>query len=145
LSILHHDNELGDAIRLSLVLGHVKAEGDHVNGMEPPAVGIEVGHDFKGFDLGVESLGILQVLVPNLVNDVVEKFGKATFGSFVAGVVVKAGFVGGLGSNTDNGCGIIGNDPVIEREAGRPDELGGAMVSFILGSLREDGPEGIDS
>jgi hypothetical protein len=53
LSILHHDNELVDAIRLNVVLSHVQAEGDHVDGMQPPAVGVKVGHDFKGRDLGV--------------------------------------------------------------------------------------------
>ncbi len=36
LGILHHDNELGDAICLIVVLGHVQLEGDHVNGMQPP-------------------------------------------------------------------------------------------------------------
>ncbi len=70
LSIFHHDNELGDAIRLDIVLGHVQAEGDHVNGMQPPAVGVKVGHDFMGCDLCTESLGILQVIVPNLINNV---------------------------------------------------------------------------
>jgi hypothetical protein len=33
LSILHHDDELGDAIHLDVVLGHVQAEGDHVDVM----------------------------------------------------------------------------------------------------------------
>ncbi len=42
LHILHHDNELGDAVCLGVVLGHVQAEGDHVNGMQSPAVGIKV-------------------------------------------------------------------------------------------------------
>jgi hypothetical protein len=140
LGILHHEDELGDAICLN-VLGHVQAEGDHVDGMQPPAVGIKVGHDLKGHDLCVESLGILQVVVLNLVNNVMEEFGNATFGCFVAGVVIKAGFVGGLGANTDNGRGFIGNVPLIEREAGRPDKLKGAMVSFVLGGLHEDGCE----
>ncbi len=44
LSILHLDDELGDVIRLNLALGHFQAEGDHVNGMQPPAVGVKVGH-----------------------------------------------------------------------------------------------------
>ena len=77
LGILHHDNELGDAICLNVVvlvvLGHVQAEGDHVNGMQPPTVGIELGHDFEGSDLCIESLGVLEVIVPNLVNNVAEE------------------------------------------------------------------------
>jgi hypothetical protein len=144
-SILHHDNELGDAICLDVVLGHVQAEGDHVNGMQPPAVGIKVGHDFKDHDLCIESLGIIQVVVPNIVDNVVEEFGDTIFGCLIAGIVVKAGLVGGLGVNTDDGHGIIGNVPVVEGEAGRPDVLGGAMVGFVLGGLREDGCERMDS
>ncbi len=61
-----------------------------------PTVGVEVGHDFEGRDLCIESLGILQVVVLNLVNNVAEEFGNTTFGCLVAGVVVKAGFVGGM-------------------------------------------------
>jgi hypothetical protein len=144
LSILHHDNDLGGAICLDVVLGHVQAEGDHVNGMEPPAVGVEVGHDFKGCDLRIESLGIFQVVVSNHINDIAEEFGNAMLGCFIAGIVVEAGFVGNLGANTDNGCGIVGDVPVIEGEARRPDELGGTMVGFVLGGLHEDGREGMD-
>ncbi len=109
--------------------------------MQPPTVGIEVGHDFKGRDFCLESLGILQVFVPNLVDDIAEEFGNATFGYFVAGIVVEARFVGGLGANTDDSHGVVGNVPVAEGEAGRPDKLGGAMAGFILGGLLENGRE----
>ncbi len=119
--------------------------GDHVNDIQPPAVGVEVSHDFKGCDPHIESLGVLQVVVPNLVNNVAEEFGNATSGCFVAGVVIEAGFVGGLGANTDDGRGIFGNVPVIEGEAGRSDKLGGAIVGFLLGSLCENGREGMGS
>ncbi len=47
--------------------------------------------------------------------------------------------------NTDNGHGVIGNVVVVEGEAGRPDNLSAIMVGFVLGSLCEDGREGIDS
>ncbi len=113
--------------------------------MEPLAVGVEVGHDFKGRDLCIESLGILQVVVPNLVNDVAEEFCGATFGCFVAGIVVKVGFVGSLGANTDDSRGIVGDVPVVEGKARRPDKFGGIMVGFVLGSLHENGREGMDS
>jgi hypothetical protein len=33
LRILHHDDELGDAIRLHVILRHISAEGDHVDSM----------------------------------------------------------------------------------------------------------------
>jgi hypothetical protein len=89
LRILHHGNELGDAICLHVVLHHVQAEGDHVDGMQTPAVGIEVDHDFEGRDLCIEHLGILKVVIPNLVNDVLEEYGHATFGHLVAGVLSR--------------------------------------------------------
>jgi hypothetical protein len=113
--------------------------------MQPPAVGIKVGHDLKGHDLCVESHGILQVVVLNLVNNIMEELGKATFSCFITGIVVEVAFVGGLGTNTDNGCGIVDDVPVIEGEAGRPDKLGAAMIGFILGGLHEDDREGMDS
>ncbi len=108
--------------------------------MQPPAVGIKVDHDFEGHDLCIESLGILQVVIPNLVDNVEEEFGDAAFGRLVACVVVE-GFVGGLGANTDDSCGVAGNVPVVEGKVGRPDKLGGAMVGFVLGGLCEDGRE----
>jgi hypothetical protein len=141
LHILHHDNELGDAIRLHIILHHVHAEGDHVHGMQPPTVGIKDGHDVKGRDLHIEQLGILQVVVPNLVDNILEEFGHATFGRLVAGIVIKAGFMGCLGVNMDDNHGIVGNVLVIEGGAGRPDKLGIAMVGFVLGGLHEDGHE----
>jgi hypothetical protein len=113
--------------------------------MQPPAVGVKVSNDFKGRDLHIESLGVLQVIVPNLVNDVVEEFGNATFGCFIAGIVIKVGFVGGPGRNTDDGCGIVGDVPVIEGETRRPDKLGCAMVGFVLGGLCDDSRERMDS
>ncbi len=36
LRILQHDDILGDAIRLHVVLVHVGVEGDHVDGVEAP-------------------------------------------------------------------------------------------------------------
>ncbi len=74
-----------------------------------------------------------------------KEYGNTTFGCLITGIVVEAGFVGSLGANTDNGHGVIGNIPVIEGEAGRPDKLGVAMVSFVLGGLHEDGHERMDS
>ncbi len=66
------------------------------------------------------------------------------FSCFVAGIVVKAGFVCGLSTNTANGRGVVGNFPVLEGEAGRPVKLGAAMVVFVIGGLRKDGLEGMD-
>jgi hypothetical protein len=48
LSLLQHDDVLGDAVRLCVVPVHVGVEGDHVDGLEPNAVGVEEGHDLKG-------------------------------------------------------------------------------------------------
>ncbi len=74
-----------------------------------------------------------------------EELGDAMFGCFVAGIVVEAGFVGRLGANTDNGPGVVGNVSIVEGEAGRPDKPGAAMVGFVVGSLRKDGCEGMNS
>ncbi len=113
--------------------------------MQPPAVGIEVGHDLKGCELCVECLAVLQVVIPNLVNDISEELGDAMFCCLEAGIVAEVRFVGGLGPNTDNSCGILGNVPVVEGEAGRPDKPGATMVGFVLGGLCKDGREGMDS
>jgi hypothetical protein len=66
LGILHHDDELGDVICLNVVLGHVQAKRDHVDGMQPPPVGVKVGHDLKGRELCVESLGYFSLLYQTL-------------------------------------------------------------------------------
>ncbi len=145
LHILHHDNELGDAIHLHIILHHISAEEDHVDGMQPPAVGVEEGHDVAGRDLRVERLGVLEIIVPDLVDNVTKEFCDASFGRLVTGVVVKVGFMGGLCSNTDDCCGIVGNVFVVEGEADGPDKLGIAMVGFVLGGIREYGREGMDS
>jgi hypothetical protein len=58
---------LVDTIRLHIVLHHVHAKQDHVEGMKPSTVGVKKGHDFDGRDLCVEGVGIFEVIVPNLV------------------------------------------------------------------------------
>jgi hypothetical protein len=47
---------------------HVRRESEHVNGVEPPAVGIEEGHDFDSEYLCVEGIRVLEVSVPSLVH-----------------------------------------------------------------------------
>ena len=42
--------------------------------MQPLAVGVEEGHDVDGRDLGVESIGVFEIVVADLVDDIVEKF-----------------------------------------------------------------------
>ena len=68
LGILQHDDVLGDTIRLPVVLVHVGAEGDHVDGMESPAVSVEEGDYLEGRHLCIEGVGVLEVVVPDLVN-----------------------------------------------------------------------------
>ena len=58
LCILHHEDDLGNAIRLHVILRYVSAERDHVDGVQAAAVGVEEGHDLDGRDLCVEGLGI---------------------------------------------------------------------------------------
>jgi hypothetical protein len=127
--ILHHDNELGDTIRLHVVLHHVRAKQDHVKGIKPSTVGVKEGHDFDGRDLCVEGVGIFQAIVPNLINNVAEKLGHALLGRLVPGIVIESGFVGSLRMNANDCCGAY--------------ELG-TMVSFRLDCLGEDGCEGMN-
>ncbi len=94
LSLLQHDDVLRDAVRLRVVPMHVGVDCDHVNGMEPPAVGVEEGHDLKGQHLCIEGISILEVVVPDLVDYLAEKFGGAALSRLLAGVVVKAGAMG---------------------------------------------------
>jgi len=141
LRILHHDDELWDAIRLHVILRYISAEGDQVDGMQPPAVGVEEGRDVDGRDLGVEGIGVFEIIVPYLVDDIAEN----TLGRSVTGVVIKAGFVGRLCTNPDDCRGVVGNVFIVEREAGGTYELVVAVFGFVLDGLHEDGREGVDA
>ncbi len=81
LGNLHHNNELGDAIRLHVALHHVHAKQDHVEVMKPSTVGIEEGHDVDGHNLHVEGVGIFEVVVSNLI-DIAEKLGHSCSAAF---------------------------------------------------------------
>ena len=59
--------------------------------------------------VGVKGIGILEVVVPDLVHDIAEKFGNAPLGRFVTGVVIKAGFMGRLCTNSEDCRGVVGN------------------------------------
>jgi len=109
--------------------------------MQPPAVGIKEGHDVDGHDFFVESLGIFEIVVPDLINDIAKEFGDATFGRLVTGIVIEAGFVGSLCMNTDNCRGFVGEVFIVEGEVGGSYKFGVAMVGFVLGGIREDGRE----
>ncbi len=41
-------------------------------------------------DLCAEGLGVFEIIVPDLINNVVKKFCNAMFGRFVTGVVIEA-------------------------------------------------------
>ena len=120
-------------------------EGDHVDGMRPPAVGVKEGHDVVGSDLCVEGIGVFEIVVPDLVNDIAKEFGKAMFGRFLTGVVIEAGFMGRLCTNPADCCGVVNNVFIVEGEAGGTYKFCVAKFSFVLGGLREDGREGMDS
>ena len=145
LCILQHDDILGNAVRLHVVLVHVGAEGDHVDGVQPSAVGVEEGDDFKGRHLCVEGVGVLQVVVPDLVDDFTQELGGSAFGRLEAGVVVKAGFVGRLRANANDRGGIVRDAAVVEREADGAFERVAAMVGSVPHAIRDDGCEGVDA
>jgi hypothetical protein len=143
LGILHHDNELGDAIHLYAVLHHISMQRYHVKGMKPYAVGIKEGHYVDGRDLFVEGVSIFEVVVPNFINDAAEKLGHALPRCLVTGAVIKSGLVGGLRTNANDCPGIVSNCLVIEWETSRAYGFS-TMVGFVLDSLSEDGREGVN-
>jgi hypothetical protein len=143
LCVLQHYNVLGDAVRLQVILVHVGAEGDHVNGVEPPAVCIKEGHDLEGRHLSVEGAGILEVVVPDFVDGVAKKFGGPVLGRLVTGKDVKAGYVGRFRADANNRGGIVSNAAVIEKQVDGTDK-GGAMVGGIPCRIREEACEGMD-
>ncbi len=112
--------------------------------MKPSTVGFKEGHDFDGHDLCVEGVGIFEVIVPNLIDNIAEKLGHTLFGRIVTGVVIESGFVGSLRTNANNCRGIVSNCLVVEWEMSRAYKFG-AMVCFVLDSLGEDGCEGVKS
>jgi hypothetical protein len=112
---------------------------------KPPLLAWREGHDLDGSDLGVEGVGVFEIVVPDLINDVAEKLGNATLGRFVTGIVIKAGFMGRLCTNPDDRRGVIGDVFIVEREANGTYECVVAMFGFVLGDFREDSREGVDS
>jgi hypothetical protein len=116
---------------------------DHVKGMKPSAVGIKEGHDVDGLDLCVEGVGIFEVVVPNFINNIVEKLGHALFCHLENGVVIEFGFVGGLRTYANNCCSNVSNRLVVEWETSQAYKFG-TFVGFVLDSLGEDGHEGVN-
>jgi hypothetical protein len=116
-------------------LHHISAEGVYVQGLQIPAVGIKEGHDVEGRHLCIEGFGILEVLVPNLIDHFVEKLGNPTLSRFIAGIVIKARLVGCLSANAEDRGGIAGKVLVIEGQAGRAYKLLVAVIVFVPGSL----------
>ena len=111
----------------------------------PPPVGVEEVHDVDGHDLSVEGIIIFEIVLPDLINDIAKKFGNTTFSRFVTGIVIEARFMGCLCMNSDDCCGIVGDVFIVEGEADGTYEFLVAMFSFVLGGLREDGCEGVNS
>jgi hypothetical protein len=111
--------------------------------MQPPAVGIEEGHDVKGHDLHVKCVDVFQVVVPNFVDNIMEKLGHTLLGCLVTGVVIKTGFMGSLRTNVNNHRGVVGDLLVVELERGWVYKFG-TVVGFVLDGLGEDGHEGVN-
>ncbi len=144
LSILQHVDVLGNAVHLDVKLMHVSAEGNHVDGMKSPAVGVKEGDNFKGRHLRVKGVGVLEVFESDLVDGFSEEFGGPMLRRLVAGVVVKAGFVGRFRSNANNRGGIIRNVTVIEGQSDGAFERIAAMVGGVRHCITQDGREGVD-
>ena len=124
---------------------HISAEGDHVDSVQAAAVGVEEGHDLDGRDLCVEGLGVFEIVVLDLIDHVAKEFRNATFGRFVTGIVIKAGFVGRLCMNSDDCRGVIGDVFIVKRKADGTNERFVAVFELVLGSVREDSRERMDA
>jgi hypothetical protein len=90
-----------------------------------------------------KDVSVFQVLVPNFLDNVTEKYGHALLGRLITGIVIELGFIGSLCTNVSNHCGIVGNQLVIEWETSQAYKLG-TMAGFVLDSLGEDGCEGVN-
>ena len=113
--------------------------------MQTLTVGVEVGHDVDGQDPCVESLGVFEIIVPDLINNIAKESRDSTFGGLITGVVIKAGFMGRFCMNSDDCRGVIVDVFIVEGEAGGTYEFLVAMVGLVLGDLCEDGHEGMNT
>jgi hypothetical protein len=112
--------------------------------VEATGVGVEEGHDVKGRQLRVEGVGVLEVVVPDLVDGVPEELSGAALGRFVGGKVIEAGFVGRFRSDTNDRGGVVRDAPVVEWEPGGNGEGVTAMVGGIPRGLHEESNKGMD-
>jgi hypothetical protein len=140
LCILHHHNELGDAIRLHAMLHCICVQGDHLDGMQPPAVGVKESHDVKGRDLCVKCVSVFQVIVPKCHGETWPHPALPPFNWRSP----QSGFMCSLRTNANNRHGAIGDPLVKEWETGQVYKFG-IVVGFILGGLGEDGHEGVNT
>ncbi len=85
---------MGDAIYLHVIFGLISAEGNHVKNMQIPAVGVEEGDDVKCRGLCIEGIGILEVIVPHLVDDITEELGNARLCCLETSVVIEGKIYG---------------------------------------------------
>jgi hypothetical protein len=67
---------------------YVHPRGDHVDGMEAPAVGKE-GDDFKGRHLHIEGFRVFGVIEPDLIDGFAEEFSGPMLCCFETGIVIK--------------------------------------------------------
>jgi hypothetical protein len=144
LGLLQHDDVLGNAIGLGVVAVHVSPESEHDNGVEPPAVGVEKGHQVDSEYLCIEGIRVLVVGVPSLIHRGKEELGCAALGHFVAGVIVESGAVGCFLTDSDNGQRIVGNVFVVEQQAAWSNKCLAAMVGSVLPWFHEDCREGVN-
>ena len=137
LGLLQHDDVLGNAVGLGVVAVHVRPESEHVNGVEPPAVGVKEDHEFDSEYLCVEGIHVLEVSVLSLIHRGKEELSCATLGCFVAGVIVKLGAVGCFPADSDDGQRIVRNIFVVEQQAvGQRNVLPPWLAAYLPGSVR---------
>jgi hypothetical protein len=123
---------------------HVCLEGDHVNCVKTPTVGIEEGDYFQGHSLHVEGVGVLEVVVLDLFHGVMEELGSAALGHLVTGVVIIAGFVGQFCVDANNSGGIVRDGAIIKRQTIGANKCLAFMIGGVPHHICEDSSEGVD-
>ena len=92
LSLLQHVNILGDALGISIVAKHVCQDADKFAWVEVTTVGIKVVKQLFCGDMGVEGLGVVEVLVQEFLYAIADELGGSLFRGLVRGQSLRGGW-----------------------------------------------------
>ncbi len=105
--------------------------------MEAPAIFIEVVDEVSGSDGIVEGLGVLEALVPSLVDGSTDELHDGLLGCLQGSEVGEFGHVDGLITGANDRCGGSVDGIVIEKGALGPYKEDGVFC-FVFVALRDE-------